>query len=124
MHGGLGSKLPGLPGGTGPVLREFHAYLQFSRQACGRRDVWRLLGKHRGGQAVCVAGAVEPESGGGGAVAVRGNHDVFADAALGSRQGEEGWGGGAWRIGSYGSEVCARAGSARGGVHDVTRQEG
>ena len=67
---------------------------------------------------------VEPGSCRSRAAALRGHHDVLADAPLGRDQGQESRRGGPRRAGPHGREVRARARSARRGLHHFAEQEG
>ncbi len=61
----------------------------------------------------------EPRSCRDRTAAVRGNHDLLADAALGRDQGQEGGRRRARRVGPHGGEVRARSWGAHRGVYNV-----
>src|SRR6187431_1133726 len=97
--------MPPVPEGPGELLLEHDADIQLAGQASGRGDVWRLFRQYRGGRTLRAARACESRSGGDGAAALRGDHDLFTDAPLGHYEGEEGRRGGSRRLGPYGGEV-------------------
>ena len=108
-----------LQGGPGKLLHEeLRGHLQ--REGLRRRDyLRRLLQQHRVRHALCAHDLAEVwrQAGRRGAAAVRGDHDLLADAALGRGAGQEGWRRRAGRARPHGAEVRALLWSACCPVH-------